>query len=55
MASQYIKDYYLKLKIIKNTHNKQIWLVKNTLNSDTAIAKIQYTYDSYRKNRTVLH
>jgi len=56
MNDQYIKDYYLKLKLLKQTDNKQIWLLRNTLDSETAVAKIQYIYEnSKRLSRNVLH
>lgn len=56
MSHEYIKDYYLKLKLIHQTDIKRIWIVKNTLDSETAVAKLQYTYDNVKKyGRTVLH
>ena len=44
MCEEYIKDYYLKLKLLQQTTSKQIWLLRNTLDSETAVAKIQTVY-----------
>ncbi len=33
MCEEYVKDYYLKIKPLKLTASKQIWLLRNTLDS----------------------
>lgn len=56
MSEQFVKDYYLKVKLLRQTDSKQIWLVKNTLDSETAVAKIQYVYENAKRTaRNVLH
>jgi hypothetical protein len=54
-----LRDYYLKVKLIKRTSRKEIWLVKNTLDGELCIAKLQsyiFTEASKKNNgRNVLH
>lgn len=56
MLGEYVRDHYLKVKLIKKTSKKEIWLLKNTLDGDLVIGKIQpFPLNDSKNARNVLH
>lgn len=56
MQSEYVREHYLKLRLIKKTKKKEIWLLKNTLDGDLVIGKIQpLPLNDCKQGRNVLH
>jgi hypothetical protein len=56
MEEELIREFYKKVKLIKQTKYKQIWLVRNSLDGELCIAKIQtVALDNKINKRSVLH
>ena len=54
--SEYVKEHYLKIKLLKKTSQKQIWMLKNTLDGEIVVGKLQpLTANDFKQVRGVLH
>lgn len=54
-----IREFYRKIKLINKTDRKEIWLVKNTLDGQLCVAKLQFSIsvEATKKNniRNILY
>lgn len=56
MLSEYVREHYLKIKLLKKTPKKQIWLLKNTLDGELVVGKLQVSpVNESKYARNVLH
>ncbi len=39
--SETLREFYKKVRLIRRSEQKEIWLIKNTLDGELAVAKIQ--------------
>ena len=56
MTNMYVREHYLKVKLLKKTQNKEVWVLKNMLDGELVTGKLQtIPMNEVRQQRGVLH
>lgn len=50
-----LREFYLKVRPIHVSNRKEIWLMRNTLDNELCIAKLQPIFHVHKHGPTILH